>query len=95
MRPSVALLGFVLGSAAAISFALAGVAIVFTVLRSEYPRLDGELPALVGSLAIFGALTLVAGAAFYGQLRQAAWRWPVHAALLVGLAFAAWFYWPR
>ena len=95
MRPSVALLGFVLGSAAAISFALAGVTVVFTVLRSEYPRLDGELPALLGSLAIFAALTAVAGAAFYGQLRQAVWRWPVHAALFLGLAFAAWFYWPR
>jgi hypothetical protein len=95
MRPSVALLGFVLGSAAAISFALAGVAVVFTVLRSEYPQLDSELPALFGSLAIFAALTAVAGGAFYGQIRRAAWRWPVHAALLLGLACAAWFYWPR
>ena len=95
MRPSVALLGFVLGSAAAISFALAGVAVVFMALRSEYPRLDEELPALLGSLAIFGALTALAGGAFYGQMRVAAWRWPVHAALLLGLAFAAWFYWPR
>jgi hypothetical protein len=95
MRPSVALLGFVLGSAAAISFALAGVAVVFTVLRSEYPQLDGELPALLGSLGIFMALTALAGGAFYGQIRRAAWRWPVHAALFLGLAFAAWFYWPR
>ena len=95
MRPSVALLGFVFGSAAAISFALAGVAIVFAVLRSDYPRLDGEMPALLGSLGIFGALTAVAGAAFYGQLRRAIWRWPAHAVLLLGLAFAAWFYWPR
>jgi len=95
MRPSVALLGFVLGSAAAISFALAGVAIVFTVLRSEYPRLDSELPALLGSLGIFAALTAIAGGAFYGQIRRAVWRWPFHAALALGLAFAAWFYWPR
>ena len=95
MRPSVALLGFVLGSAAAISFALAGVAIVFTVLRSEYPRLDSELPVLFGSLGVFGALTAAAGAAFYGQLRRAVWRWLAHVALLLGLAFAAWLYWPR
>jgi hypothetical protein len=85
----------VLGSAAAISFALAGVAVVFTVLRSEYPRLDSELPALLGSLAMFGALTALAGASFYGQIQRASWRWPAHAALLLGLAFAAWFYWPR
>ncbi len=95
MRPSVALLGFVLGSAAAISFALAGVAVVFTVLRSEYPRLDNELPALIGSLAMFSALTAAAGGSFYGQIRRAAWRWLAHAALLLGLAFAAWFYWPH
>jgi hypothetical protein len=95
MRPSVALLGFVLGSAAAISFSLAGVAIVFTVLRSEYPRLDAELPALLGSLALFAVLTIVAGAAFYGQIRRALWRWLAHTVLFIGLAFAAWFYWPR
>ena len=95
MRPSVALLGFLLGSAAAISFALGGVAIVLTVLRSEYPQLDSELPALLGSLAIFAALTAAAGAAFYGQIQHAAWRWPVHAALVLGFAFAAWFYWPH
>ena len=43
MRPAVVVLGFVLGSAVAITFALAGTAIVFVILRSEYPRLDGEL----------------------------------------------------
>jgi len=95
MRPSVALLGFVLGSAAAISFALAGVSVVFVVLRSEYPRLDSELPALLGNLAMFGTLTGVAGAAFYGQIRRAGWRWAAHGALLLGLALAAWSYWPR
>jgi hypothetical protein len=95
MRPSVALLGFVLGSAAAISFALFGVAVVFVVLRSDYPRLDAELPALLASLALFGVLTAVSGAAFYAQLKSAAWRWFAHGALVLGLAFAAWFYWPR
>jgi len=95
MRPSVALLGFVLGSAAAITFSLGGVAIVFTVLRTEFPRLDGELPALLHSLGVFGALTVGAGAAFYGQLRQTPWRWSAHGVLLFAVAFATWFYWPR
>lgn len=94
MRPSVALLGFVLGSAAAITFALLGVAVVFTVLRSDYPGLDGELPALLASLGIFTALTAASGGAFYGQIKGAAWRWPMHALLLLGFAFAVWFYWP-
>jgi hypothetical protein len=95
MRPSVALLGFLLGSAAAITFALTGVAVVFTVLRSDYPRLDSELPAVFASLGIFAMLTAVSGAAFYGQVKLASWRWPAHAALLLGLGFAVWFYWPR
>ncbi len=94
MRPSVVILGFVLGSAAAISFSLAGVVIVFAVLRSDYPRLDAELPALLGSFGIFGALTVVAGFAFYGQLRNTTWRRRAVIALLIGLAAATWFYWP-
>jgi len=46
MRPSVVLLGFVLGSAGAITFGLLGVAVVFTWLLPEYPRLENELPTL-------------------------------------------------
>jgi hypothetical protein len=95
MRPSVALLGFVLGSAAAITFALTGVAVVFTVLRADYPRLDNELPPLFASLGIFIALTAASGAAFYGQMKGTPWRWPMHVVLVLGLAFAAWWYWPR
>ena len=94
MRPSVVLLGFALGSAAAISFSLGGVAIVFMLLRSDYPRFDTELPSLLQSLGIFGALTVVAALAFYGQLRGAAWRRLAVGVLLAGLAAATWFYWP-
>jgi hypothetical protein len=94
MRPSVMLLGFALGSAAAISFSLGGVAIVFIVLRADYPRFDTELPALLGSLGVFGGLTVIAGLAFYGQLREAAWRHVAVGVLLAGLAGATWFYWP-
>jgi hypothetical protein len=94
MRPSVVILGFVLGSAVAISFSLVGVVIVFLVLRSDYPRFDSELPALLGSLGIFAALTIAAGFAFYGQLRNAPWRRPAVLVLAIGLAAATWFYWP-
>jgi hypothetical protein len=94
MRPSVVILGFVLGSAAAISFSLAGVVIVFAVLRSDYPTLETELPALLESSGIFGALTVAAGFAFYAQLRNAAWRRPAVLVLLIDLAATTWFYWP-
>ncbi len=43
MRPSVVLLGFVLGTAASILFSLAGVAVIFLVLGSEYPRFRTEM----------------------------------------------------
>jgi hypothetical protein len=57
MRPAVVVLGFVLGSAAAITFALAGTTIVFVALRSEYPRLEGELRPLLVSVGLFSLLT--------------------------------------
>jgi hypothetical protein len=94
VRPSVVILGFVLGSTAAISFSLGGVVIVFMVLRADYPRFDAELPALLGSLGMFGALTLAAALAFYGQLRGTSWRRSAVAVLLIGLATVTWFYWP-
>jgi hypothetical protein len=95
MRPSVVVLGFVLGSCAAISFALLGVAVVFGVLQSEYPRLGAETPELLVNLAMFSVLTAVAGASFYGQIHNAAWRRAAVVALLLGIALVAWFHWPR
>lgn len=82
MRPAVVVLGFILGSAAAITFALGGTTIVFLVLRAEHPRLAGEMAELLRSVSLFAALTAVAAASFYGEIKAVAWR--VHA--LTGLA---------
>lgn len=95
MRPSVVVLGFVMGSSAAITFALFGVAVVFGLLRTEHPQLSAELPRLLVNLAIFSALTAISIASFYGQLRGRGWRRIAIAALLAGLAAIAWFHWPR
>lgn len=95
MRPSVALLGFVMGSAAAITFALLGVAVVFGLLRTEHPELSAELPQLLLNLGIFSVLTAIAGASFYGQLRERRWRRPAVGVLLLALAALAWFHWPQ
>jgi hypothetical protein len=95
MRPSLVLLGFVLGSAAAITFGLLGVAIVFLWLQPEYPRLESELPSLWLSLAMFTVLTGAAALSFYGQLKLAVWRRPVVAALLLGIGAVGWYHWPR
>ena len=96
MRPAVVVLGFVLGSAAAITFALAGTTIVFVVLRSEYPRLEGELRPLLINVGLFSLLTLAAGGSFYGELKERPWRRWALAGLLVALvAVAAYLAWPR
>jgi hypothetical protein len=94
MKPSVALLGFVLGSAASITFGLIGVVVVFLFLPSETPRVRSELPLLLRSLAVFAALTLLAGLSFYGQLKDASWRRLAIAALLVLLGAVGFVYWP-
>lgn len=95
LRPSVVLLGFVLGSVGAITFGLLGVAVAFTWLRPNYPRLDVELPALWRSLGMFAGLTAAAALSFYGQLRAKAWRGAAICVLLVGIAAVGWFHWPR
>ena len=95
LRPSAVLLGFVLGSAGAITFGLLGVAVVFTWLLPDYPRLESELPALWRSLGMFAALTCAAALSFYGQLRGKGWRRAAIFALLLGIALVGWFHWPR
>jgi hypothetical protein len=88
-------LGFVLGSAAAITFALAGTTIVFFALRSDYPRLACELRPLLISLGLFALLTAAAGGSFYGEIRERRWR-PVALTALVAmlLAVVAYHAWP-
>ena len=86
VRPAVAVLGFIMGSAAAITFALAGTVIVFAVLRSEHPRLDAEIAPLLGNTGLFLLLTLAAAASFYGEIKRRVWR---HAALVTLLALIA------
>ena len=96
MRPAVVVLGFILGSAAAITFALLGTIIVFVVLRSDYPRLEGELVPLLISGGLFSLLTLAAGTSFYGELKQREWRRGAWLLLLVALAVVAVYHgWPK
>lgn len=95
MRPAVVILGFVLGSAAAITFALAGTMVVFVVLRGEYPRLEAELASLAVSLTLFALLTAAAGGSFYGEIRLRGWRRLALLAMFLMLsAVAAYHAWP-
>ncbi len=95
MRPFLVLLGLVLGSAGSIAFSLLTVAIVFTLLRPRYPRLDAELEPLLVSLGIFAVLTAAAAVSFYAELKGRAWR-HVSALTLGALLLAVGrYYWPE
>ena len=74
MRPSVMLLGFILGSSGAICFGLFGVALVFWILGPEHPELAAETGPLLRHLGRFLGLTGIAALSFYGLLRQRPWR---------------------
>lgn len=90
MRPAVVVLGFVLGSAAAITFALGGTTIVFFLLRGEHPRLDAELGELLINVALFLVLTAAAAASFVGEIRQHSWRrWALWALVAMLAAITA------
>ena len=94
MRPGVVLLGFVLGSAGAITFSLTGVAIIFLLLQSEHPRFAGEIRPLLLHLAIFIFVTAAAALSFYAEIRRWAWRWASKALLATTLLGVVAFYWP-
>lgn len=96
MRPAVVILGFVLGSATAITFALGGTTVVFLVLRGEYPRLEAEVVPLLRSLGLFVLLTAGAAFSFYGEIKASRWRFVAHV-VLVGLlaAVASYHTWLR
>jgi len=74
MKPSVALLGFLFGSGAAICFGLFGVAFVFWFLGPEHPQLRAEVGPLLTHLARHTVLTLSAGASLYGVVKARPWR---------------------
>jgi len=95
MRPSVVLLGFVLGTAVSVMFSLVGVAVIFLVLGPKYPRIEAEADSLLVSLAFFGALTVLAALSFYGVLKQRRWRAAAIAPLIVNLVLIGWYYWPE
>ncbi len=94
MRPSVILLGFVLGTAVSILFSLVGVAVIFLVLGSEYPRVRAEADSLWTSLGFFALLTLFAALSFYGVLKKRPWRAAALVPMTIMLGIIGWYYWP-
>ena len=94
MRPSVILIGAILGTAGSIVFSLIGVGGIYLVLGSSYPRLEAEGASLLVNLAFFGTLTVFAALSFYGALKERPWRTAALAPLVVTLGVIGWYYWP-
>lgn len=95
MRPSVVLLGFVLGTASAILFSLVGVSIIYLVLGPRYPRLAYELGSLHIGLGFFAGLTLFAALSFYGVLKERRWGGVAVVPTFLLLVAIGWYYWPE
>jgi hypothetical protein len=88
------LIGIVMGSTLSISVALALTGIVFLLLPEYADRLAPERAPLARALALALALTVLAATSFLAEIRMRRWRPAAHFALLAGLAFATWMYWP-
>jgi len=89
------LIGIVMGSTLSISIALALTGIVFLLLPEYSDRLAPERGPLLRALVLAVGLTALAGTSFLAEIRARQWRLAAHVALLAGLLFAGWVYWPR
>ena len=95
MRPLAALNAIVFGSAAAITFGLAGVTVIFLVLQGRHPEMADEFPTLLRSGAAFALLALISGASLFALLKGRGWRWAAQAAMWLAIATIGFIYWPR
>lgn len=92
MRPLAVLNAILFGSAAAITFGLTGVLVIFLILEGRHPEMRAELPALWRSSALFAALAIVSGASLYSVLKSLKWRWIAQIATWLLIAGIAVFY---
>jgi hypothetical protein len=95
MSPLAVLNAIIFGSAAAITFGLSGVVIIFLALRSEHPQFVSEFGGLLRSAVIFAVLTGSSGVSLLGVLKGRHWRWIAQTAMWFTLAGVCVFYWPR
>jgi hypothetical protein len=95
MRPLTVVNAIILGSAAAITFGLTAVLIIYLILKDRHPQLAQEFGPLLRSAGQFAVLTIVSGVSFVAMLKTLRWRWVAQAAMwLTVLAIGA-LYWPR
>lgn len=95
MRPFAVLNAIIFGSAAAITFGLGGVIVIFLVLKGRYPEMLGEFGALLRGAGMFGLLTLASGASLAATLKRRAWRHAAQASMWLCVLALVFLYWPR
>jgi hypothetical protein len=95
VRPLAVLNAIVFGSAAAITFGLTAVLIIYLVLKGRHPQLATEFGPLLRSSGQFAVLALASGASLYATLKGLRWRWIAQAAMWFTVAGIASLYWPR
>jgi hypothetical protein len=94
MRPLTVITGIVLGSCLSISVSLGAVLFIFLVLGDDYPRLDSEFSALINSLLIFCAMTVISGLSFYSLVIRHRWSGTAQILMWLGVAATGTYYWP-
>ena len=76
-----------LALAATFMVTLGVVWIIYSFYLDATPRIRGEWLEVGRVTLVFTAFTLAAAAAVLGHRRQARWRWPAQAVLVIALAF--------
>jgi hypothetical protein len=94
MRPLTVVNAIVLGSAAAITFGLTAVLIIYLILKDRHPQLAQELGPLLRSASQFAVLTIVSGVSFLAMLKNLRWRWIAHSAMWLSVITVGVLYWP-
>jgi hypothetical protein len=94
MGPLTVITGIVLGSCLSITLSLGAVLFIFLVLADDHPQLGDEFGALVDSLLIFTAMTVISGLSFYSMLIRHGWRRGAQILMWLGVAAAGSYYWP-
>lgn len=95
MRPLAMLIGIVMGSTLSIFVSLSLTGIVLLFLPERADRFAEERGPLLQAISLAFVLTALAAASFIGEIRARTWRAAAHLALVAGLVFAGWVYWPR
>lgn len=95
MRPFAVLNAILFGSAAAITFGLCSVLIIYLVLQGRHPQLAAEFGPLMRSGGLFAGLSLASGLSLYSTLKALPWRHIAQAAMWLALVLTIALYWPR